>query len=180
MIELTKETISPILVQIDKYNTAVSNYLRDELTKLYNRYGLNRNINNKQFEGIDSYLLMVDIDDFKKINDTYGHAEGDVVLIKLADTLKSCLGDENVARIGGEEFVGFIEKDETTINSKLDNILKEVYKIKVDNKPLTVSIGVSLLNHDSIFNDSKDCADKALYKAKNNGKNQYVFYNDIK
>ncbi len=180
MIELTKETISPILVQIDKYNTAVSNYLRDELTKLYNRYGLNRNINNKQFQGIDSYLLMVDIDDFKKINDTYGHAEGDVVLIKLADTLKLCLGDENVARIGGEEFVGFIEKDETTIDSKLDNILKEVSKIKVDNKALTVSIGVSLLNHDSIFNDSKDYADKALYKAKNNGKNQYVFYNDIK
>lgn len=180
MIELTKETIRPILVQIDKYNKAVSNYSRDELTKLYNRYGLNRNINNKQFQGIDSYLLMVDIDDFKKINDTYGHQEGDKVLIKLADTLKQCLGDENVARIGGEEFVGFIDLTEENINLKLDSILKEVSKIIVYNKALTVSIGVSLLNHDSIFNDSKDEADKALYKAKNNGKNQYVFYNNIK
>lgn len=180
MIELTKETISPILVQIDKYNKAVSNYSRDELTKLYNRYGLNRNINSKQLLGIDSYLLMVDIDDFKKINDTYGHQEGDKVLIQLADTLKSCLGDENVARIGGEEFVGFIDYNGANINSKLDSILKEVSKIIVDDKALTISIGVSLLKHDSTFNDSKDEADKALYKAKNNGKNQYVFYSNIK
>ncbi len=176
MISLIKETLSPVLLQIDRFNEAVSNYSRDELTKLYNRYGLNNIVSQVRSLKEEPYLLMIDIDDFKLINDTYGHDEGDVILTKFAKTLKETLGDECVARIGGEEFVGLVNRDENNINLKLDDLQKNISKIKIGSKSLTVTIGVAKLTSDSDFNDVKNKADKALYKAKNNGKNQYLFY----
>lgn len=176
MISLIKEVISPIFLHMEKYNEAMINYNHDELTKIYNRYGLNYIID-EQFKKCNKlYLLMMDIDDFKHINDTYGHECGDLVLVKTAAVLNQFLGDRNVARIGGEEFVGFIS--DTNIRGKLDELLSEIRSMKIIFNDIlihiTISIGVSVMNKKDDLKKSKIEADKKLYLAKNNGKNQYI------
>mgnify|MGYP002515572828 FL=1 len=177
MLSLVKEVVAPIFLHMEKYNEAMINYNHDELTKIYNRYGLNC-ILDKQFkENKNAYLLMIDIDNFKNINDTYGHECGDLVLINIAKALDDFLGDKNVARIGGEEFIGFIA-DLDDVRDKLDNLLNKIRNMNINFNHLriniTISIGVALMNSKDEFKKAKIEADKKLYLAKNNGKNQYI------
>lgn len=177
MLSLVKEVLAPIFLNMEKYNEAMINYNHDELTKIYNRYGLNYIIDEQFKENKNVYLLMIDVDDFKHINDTYGHECGDLVLINIANTLNEALGDKNVARIGGEEFVGFIGNHEN-IAEEVTNLLNMVRNINIkfnDNIiKITISIGVSVMNNKNEFKKAKIEADKKLYLAKNNGKNQYI------
>lgn len=177
MLSLVKEVVAPIFLHMEKYNEAMINYNHDELTKIYNRYGLNY-ILDKQFKGNENvYLLMIDIDNFKNINDTYGHECGDLVLINTAKALDDFLGAENVARIGGEEFVGFIANLDD-IRDKLDELLNKIRNMNINFNNsrinITISIGVALMNSKDEFKKAKIEADKKLYLAKNNGKNQYI------
>lgn len=177
MLSLVKEVVAPIFLHMEKYNEAMINYNHDELTKIYNRYGLNY-ILDKQFKGNENvYLLMIDIDNFKNINDTYGHECGDLVLINTAKALDDFLGAENVARIGGEEFVGFIANLDD-IRDKLDELLNKIRNMNINFNNsrinITISIGVALMNSKEEFKKAKIEADKKLYLAKNNGKNQYI------
>ena len=150
----------------------------DQLTGLHNRRSFFEQTNgmkklldrNKQ----KSCFLMMDIDKFKNVNDTYGHDVGDMVIKKFAEiTSEHIRGSDIMARWGGEEFVVFLP--DTTIDGALtlaEKIRLSVEKYTGTTPQFTVSIGVSELkkNIDSAIKE----ADNALYEAKNNGRNQVV------
>jgi len=127
-------------------------------------------------------ILMVDIDRFKNINDTYGHSVGDDALILIVDTMNTILRKSDiVGRVGGEEFA--ISLANTTkegillVSNKIkDAIFNLAFKSDEQEIPLRVSIGATLLKKgDSNIDDIINRADQALYYAKNNGRNQVKF-----
>ena len=157
---------------------------KDFLTDLYNRRFFadiaNNTINlaKRQTKGFSS--LMIDIDKFKKVNDTYGHSTGDEVLKNLASVLtKNTRASDIVARFGGEEFV-ILLPDTDIAGAK---IIAQKIRQRVESKSLqihgasinyTISIGISQFNKniDSVIDTVLDRADKALYEAKNSGRNR--------
>ncbi|PKM68993.1 MAG: hypothetical protein CVU94_04705 [Firmicutes bacterium HGW-Firmicutes-19] len=129
-------------------------------------------------------FLMLDLDHFKMINDTYGHQTGDEVLSELAQILiKSCRSHDLVARIGGEEFaVVMLKTDAGKAVDKAEEFRKAVAEkmITYEEKSIrvTVSIGVAELSDEiADFDALMNRADRALYKAKNSGRNRTVLEN---
>lgn len=132
----------------------------------------------------DISFLFFDIDYFKKVNDTYGHAVGDEVLKEVAQTLRSSLRSEDiVARWGGEEFVAvLLGAKEKESKIKAEEIRKKVEAMNfADPKDLkvSVSIGVAGFEEGISFEDLVKRADKALYKAKETGRNKVVAYSEV-
>lgn len=129
-------------------------------------------------------VILCDVDHFKSINDTYGHAVGDKVLIDIAQRLKHALRPFDViCRYGGEEFFLFCEVDSALAYKLLERLLSCISSdpVKMKNKSLnvTMSIGCYLINdQDSLLAPSTmiDHADTALYEAKAKGRNGYVIY----
>lgn len=133
------------------------------------------------------YMAIIDIDNFKSINDTYGHLYGDKVILKVASIINKALNGRGiVGRFGGDEFFIFTnwlntEKQLRSILTYLkQQIMYEFTDEQVGGK-ITLSIGVSLYpdngnDYDSLFNK----ADKCLYIAKNKGKNRYIIYDPVK
>lgn len=125
-------------------------------------------------------LLMIDVDEFKSVNDTYGHLKGDEVLVRFAAVLtgQSFVGDV-VARVGGDEFLMFIAnvtEDEARLRAK--GILADTREIVVAGvTKLSCSVGVAYAA-DSSYQRLYQLADGALYEAKNNGKNRFVLKTD--
>ncbi len=163
----------------------------DALTKLYNRRSF-MDIAKREFELAKRHskplsVLMLDIDKFKKINDTYGHHAGDVVLQNVAEFGSKILRSTDVfGRLGGEEFCILATETDLEGAIKLAEKLKSFYEnhtVTVDKSKIkfTVSIGVTSLEiGDKDFNDMLKRADKYLYIAKNTGRNRVVFYSDAK
>ncbi len=133
----------------------------------------------------DISFLFFDIDHFKNINDTYGHATGDVVLQKVAETLKKDLrvGDI-VARWGGEEFVAILlGANEEQAKKKAEKIRREIEDLVFEEPnglKITLSIGVAEFEEGKTFEDMVKHSDEALYKAKETGRNKVVIYSEIK
>ncbi|MAY41859.1 MULTISPECIES: diguanylate cyclase [unclassified Neptuniibacter] len=130
----------------------------------------------------DLTLLMVDVDDFKKINDTSGHSTGDEVLIRIAETLTNCVRDTDlVCRFGGEEFtILLFDSSESGIKRVCEKVLASVEALMIPSfteahGPVTVSIGTSLLNESNNLNSALKTADEAMYKSKQSGKNQVSY-----
>lgn len=155
---------------------------RDALTGLFNRAYLEKqlvsSINDFEYFNIPFGLLFLDIDHFKNVNDTYGHATGDEVLKMLSHTLKHNLRDSDiVARWGGEEFVVLIKNVDkyilVSIAEKLRNLI-EKSMIKVEDKFLsvTVSIGATLYRAGETDQSILSRADQALYNSKRTGRNK--------
>lgn len=152
----------------------------DSMTGLYNRrffYQISKKIlllAQRNFE--EMHIIMLDIDNFKSINDTYGHDIGDKVIIALANQLsKSTRESDIAARWGGEEFLLLLPKtDEKGALNKAEEIRSSVIKLKVENVHFTVSIGVATFDYteDATIDDAIKKADYALYEAKNSGKNR--------
>lgn len=128
-------------------------------------------------QGVQPAVIMIDIDDFKNVNDTYGHDIGDKVLVEMTATCEYLL--ENIGiygRMGGEEFSAFIFNE----NGKGIEIAEYLRKniedlvVKTDQGPLkfTVSIGYTEVNRGHTMEEALKRADKALYKAKRTGKNK--------
>lgn len=153
----------------------------DFLTGLYNRRCFYQYINHNRGEKPIS-LLYVDLDCFKKINDTYGHKLGDQALIITADVLRECFGSEFIARIGGDEFLiailGACSIDSLKEQAQLlINRIRQTFTATPSLSTLSVSIGISKTddpskNIDQLIQES----DAALYKAKQQGKSQYFIY----
>jgi len=151
----------------------------DSLTNIYNRYQINAEIEseiirvqrtNKRFS-----LMMLDLDYFKKVNDTFGHDIGDKVLIEFTEVLKKCLRkNDKIGRWGGEEFVVLLLEtsleDALKISQKLCQEIDR-YKFKSIGH-LTCSIGVSLFRKDDTILTLLKRIDKALYKSKDEGRNR--------
>jgi len=151
----------------------------DQLTGLYNRRYIEEQIQ-RALDTVQSQqpysLLMLDIDHFKSINDSFGHDVGDNVLVNIASSIKKAIGYTSTpGRWGGEEFIVLCQSEMDEAVTTANNI---VSKIAIqDNSPantITVSIGVTpLLNGDSTDTVLKR-VDQALYHAKHNGRNQVV------
>lgn len=175
-----------ISAQLDLRNLA----LTDELTGLLNRRaGINavqtqlaRMNRNKRLHGC---IIMCDIDHFKRINDTYGHTTGDIVLKEISSRLvESLRAFDTVCRYGGEEFLIFCETSDLStddIRNMLDRIMEIISKEPVlINKDLSLAVTVSIgcFVHKPVTPLSLpqliDKADMLLYKAKGSGRNRYV------
>ncbi len=160
---------------------------RDLLTNCYNKVSAEVIIKKKLASLPDSThaLFIVDIDNFKAINDNLGHFFGDEVLKEIADGLHNVFrGSDIIARIGGDEFVVFLENisDVAILEQKAKMILEIFNKTYVGedkNYSVSGSVGLALFPKDGReYNDLYQKADKALYQAKLLGKNCYVPYSD--
>ena len=124
-------------------------------------------------------ILMIDIDFFKNINDTYGHAAGDIVLEAVAKIIKSCTRNvDTAARYGGEEFVVMLNNTPPTAAMNVAERIRKLVEDKIilydgQNIKVTISIGVSSYNFDlEPAKSIVERADKALYESKQNGRNR--------
>lgn len=153
----------------------------EPLTKLYNRVALDETINRilKKTEEIpiNPYLVIMDIDFFKKVNDKYGHTSGDKVLVTLSEIIKKNMGSGRRAfRFGGEEFVLIFEDSmPSLVVYTVQSIRSDFEATRFDFAPdlsITLSAGISALCPGFDSNAWIDSADKSLYFAKNNGRNQ--------
>ena len=157
----------------------------DPLTGLYNRrhfYELvNPLLHVLKRDGKISTVLMLDIDKFKNVNDTYGHDVGDEILKDVTKVASKSIRESDIlARFGGEEFTVFLPdtdyKDAIVVAQKIRTSVEDIRSVQ--NIKSTISIGVSevLEDIDSAIKES----DIALYEAKENGRNRVVCYNDVK
>lgn len=153
----------------------------DPLTKVFNRRALISYLDEicmKDNMSNELYLLMLDIDNFKIINDSYGHIAGDKVLIFIANIFRKTLRDgDKVFRYGGEEFVVVLNRIDnahcTQITERLLHLVREsklIYKGK--NLQVTMSVGATKYKQNDTPDTIVHRADKALYKAKTSGKDQ--------
>ena len=159
----------------------------DALTGLYNRSYLEREVTELIQEGHKGTLFIMDIDNFKKVNDTFGHIAGDKVLKMLADTLKENTRKMDVVgRLGGDEFMIFYQDlSEPTVTEKkaesIINMFLEKFRTLYCLPEVSVSIGIAHCPEGgSDFKALYKNADKALYYTKNNGKNFYHFFDGKK
>ncbi|SNX48389.1 putative diguanylate cyclase YdaM [Vibrio thalassae] len=123
-------------------------------------------------------MIIIDIDDFKNINDTYGHIQGDKVIKVVANTLRSLLNNDYVlARIGGEEFaLAYVYQGFEYSYQLSQNICRSVREAKVNDactSPVTVSVGCAIYEAATEFETLYE-ADKLMYAAKKQGKNRAV------
>ena len=159
----------------------------DPLTKCYNRRQLYHMIS-KEVTRAWRYntpfcLLMVDIDHFKAINDTYGHSAGDEALKTLVQSIQSQLrSSDSVGRYGGEEFIVILSEIDAKIAFQVaERLRKTVSKLKIETPDkrtfsMTVSMGLVESTHSQDVNQLIQLADKALYIAKDTGRNRTVVY----
>ncbi|MBU3177212.1 EAL domain-containing protein [Clostridium estertheticum] len=171
----------------EKYNYLANH---DELTGLPNRRYfkeiLNKCINNYTSTLKEMAVIFLDLDNFKMVNDSFGHVKGDLLIKEVADKLKECLNKEDhVFRLGGDEFILLcfnIKTKEQAIElaEKIKNVFNGTFLIDDSQLHVTASLGIVLYNENST--NSKEWlnhADNALYKAKTNGRNGYVIYEPI-
>src|SRR5271156_6760805 len=172
----------------DNYQRSLSLALTDELTGLYNRRyllaHLDELIARVSRDGLDAAVLLVDIDHFKQVNDTYGHAAGDDVLRELAARATNTVRNVDlVARLGGEEFAVVMPETGPAIAAAVGERLRlaianEPFTIRASHErlPITVSVGIANVIPGG---DDRDRllkrADDALYRAKADGRNRVVF-----
>ncbi|MBQ7528284.1 GGDEF domain-containing protein [bacterium] len=153
----------------------------DELTGAYNRSGYDMILSKIDLNS--TCMILLDIDNFKSINDTYGHGVGDKILIKFAQILhNNFLNNSYVCRIGGDEFVVFIIDSDKIhhdqIASKIENINKELGKSE-DGLPATsISVGIAHGKDASDVKDLFEKIDKAMYQSKQKGKRTHTFYSE--
>ena len=152
----------------------------DQLTQLYNRHflmdiGLSK-VSEAIRHNIELSLLVIDLDHFKSVNDTYGHPTGDQVLEKIASVLKkACRYEDIAARYGGEEFVVMLSHcSESDTMNKAEKLRTQIEAISFDQFSVTASIGVACLPKEGGCDFKKlfELADAALYEAKQNGRNR--------
>ena len=160
----------------------------DELTKLHNRRYFIEALEG-EFERASRYeiemaLIMVDLDHFKKINDTYGHPSGDMVLSEIGRILKKHVRRNDIAcRYGGEEFAVILSNvSRENIYAAYDRfremVSEHLFEYESNQFHITVSIGIAFSNSAESANDLLSQADQALYQAKDTGRNKTVTYMD--
>lgn len=172
------------LMEINSGLVKISN--TDKLTGIANRRlfqeKLEEQIELYKKEGEKFSLLIIDIDYFKKVNDTYGHQIGDIIIQKLANILKNQSGLEDiVARFGGEEFTIIIphtDDRQAMLFAKELNLVIETTQWKEIEK-LTVSVGVATFSENDTEESIIKNADKALYYSKERGRNRATHFSEI-
>ena len=160
----------------------------DALTQVYNRRFFEFEVNHALGQGYTGIFMMLDIDNYKQVNDTYGHVVGDKLLILLAEVFRNVLSAEDyVGRMGGDEFVIFLNNSfsedyvDTIVNEISKNFNEE--KSEVDYLNIcSLSIGIAVAEKSTnkiSFANLYRQADIALYSAKQLGKNRHAYYHAI-
>lgn len=158
----------------------------DAVTELYNHKTfheyLDRLIDQSSRSGLRLHLAMLDIDNFKKINDKFGHQVGDIVLSNLADGLRQCSSPHDfISRYGGEEFaIILVDQSDDEVSASAERIRAHVEQmniIEMDGQAVTISIGLQAYSKGSSKEELFRSADGALYEAKRAGKNKVVWGN---
>jgi diguanylate cyclase (GGDEF)-like protein len=182
--------ITSIIIGVLKYQKALREIkdiaLTDRLTGVNNRRYFDTYIQKifplmKRMDRAFHYVIM-DIDNFKMLNDTYGHHAGDVVLKQVATLINGNVRDEDCfSRFGGEEFVMILSNArQREIKKVIDRLRRKVEDMVIiyNNKPIkvTLSIGVTRYERNDEVKDLLLKADKALYEAKSTGKNKVCYY----
>ncbi len=156
----------------------------DPLTGLANRPHLIRHLKQavriEADEGRDVSLLFLDVDDFKAVNDRYGHAGGDTILVEIARRLRQATrGDDLVARLGGDEFVivaqGITPEAAVGLGQRVLGQMQDPFVLGAEQVPVTISVG--LARTDGVVSDPAELlrsADRAMFDAKADGKNRMV------
>ena len=162
---------------------------RDSLTNLPNKNlfldRLNTSISTYRRTGTKAAVVLVDLDDFKKINNSLGYSIGDKILVEAAKKLVSCMRDyDTVARVGEDKFLLLFQNirhnnELFPIINRIKAVLGESYNVDGNPMNITASLGISVFPDDGV--NSEDIlinVDKAMYKSKELGKNCYYFFND--
>ena len=161
-----------------------SEAMKDFLTGLDNvrrfELKLNHAINHSRVSGKALHILMLDIDYFKRINDTYGHSIGDEVLRELAELFgKLCKNNFSISRVGGEEFCAIIQDlPVSSVREFAERIRKAVEKSRFTSRQLRITISIGIASFPEtvkVIDQIMEEADKALYKSKSYGRNRVSF-----
>ncbi len=163
--------------------------MHDTLTSLPNRAMLStilkHSIDSAKRTHENVTVMFLDLDNFKMVNDNYGHTEGDKILIETASRLKGILREDDiVCRFGGDEFIMVLEhikngNDVANIANKINKALKQPFHTDKYTYYIGCSIGIAIFPNDAIMpNELIKKADTAMYDAKNKGKNRYSFYSN--
>lgn len=151
----------------------------DSITLLLNRRGYMEEVEKRLSSGTRTYLLSVDVDDFKTVNDTLGHDVGDELLCQVAARISSVLSPTDIAaRIGGDEFMIVSDRsgeDVAALAASVVGLFAEPVSVAKATLTISVSIGLANATGESIERSLKHC-DLALYKAKAEGKNRWLSY----
>lgn len=167
------------IITTEKFIKLQKSSITDPLTGLSNRAHFtsvfNAEIDHAHSNNKPTSIAMIDVDNFKKYNDTHGHPAGDILLKQLATILqKHCAITETPCRYGGEEFVIIIPQRE---QQDAQLFVEELRKKVQEQLPTTISIGIITCANSSLsYGSMLSNADQALYKAKNTGKNRVVSY----
>ncbi len=185
-IQLRLKQLYEVLQEKNRQLRELAN--RDGLTGLYNHRYFHEQLS-KDFLRARRYheslsCILLDIDYFKKFNDTYGHQTGDIVLSTLGQVIRDSIRDSDfAARYGGEEFALVLyHADRPTAINVAERLRQMVEHCEVRDKDhvlhVTISLGVATFPHEQISNPKQivECADKALYKAKENGRNRVEYF----
>lgn len=160
----------------------------DSLTRLYNRYGMETWITQQlEQKSADDQaaMLVLDVDNFKYVNDTFGHMLGDALLVDIANIIRSLFSEDFFCgRIGGDEYQIFalnISKEEVCRRTEmLCRQIKEKYEKEHQDYNISISVGIALSddNRGQNYADLYKMADLALYQAKSEGKNGYILFGE--
>ncbi|MCR4764174.1 MAG: diguanylate cyclase [Lachnospiraceae bacterium] len=168
-----------------KYRSSLENLnykaSHDELTGAYNRAGYDLLLSSIDLDS--TMMMLLDVDNFKTINDTYGHETGDRVLVRLVQVLNSIFRDDDcICRIGGDEFVVFMVHSSgiqrNQIISKIEQINDELERTDGDLPAVSISIGIVNGKDISDTENLFEKTDAAMYESKKKGKHTYTFYEE--
>ena len=192
LIVMTRTDITQIYLEEGEKEKRLANALRaaqqDTMTSLYNNKASAKLISDalRQRYRAQAVLFFVDIDNFKLVNDTFGHQLGDQVICFLSDKLKAVAGKDGIAgRLGGDEFILYMPVNESM--EEIKGYAKEICDsfqtcsiLAGSDLPVSCSVGISVYPTDgSDYEDLLYKCDQAVYNAKRHGKNQFSFYSDI-
>lgn len=183
-IYILERTVNEMLFSLEESHDEIKRLAyHDYLTSLPNRYRLQNDFESFVQSSERIAVLFLDLDGFKAVNDTYGHASGNLILKEVANRLTTIMENESgmVSRIGGDEFIVLIQhKDRqelAEIGDLITQTISEPYHINEVEMQITTSLGISRLPEDGhTFEELVDHADSAMYESKRNGKNQTAFY----
>ncbi len=162
----------------------MENSIYDYLTGLYNRKGLYEKF--EEASGKDNiHFMFLDLDNFKTVNDVYGHKAGDDLLVATGNLMQKCVPEALVVRLGGDEFVLMIfgKKSRDDLEQAAEKILSEMRKKGKEMDFFTVvSVSIGIVWNapcDASLEQLLNKSDAAMYEAKQSGKSCYLFYNDL-
>lgn len=150
--------------------------LNDALTGVKNRHALDKRFKKLERDAVQSNILLIDIDFFKRVNDQFGHGIGDYVLVEVAECLQDHADINDIYRLGGEEFVILLDAlSDQGAERKAEEIRHAIEQYRFHSHDLclhlTVSIGVAHSSVGESMNDTLRMADNKLYQAKSQGRN---------